>query len=119
MRRRNPRHALSIDVEDWYHDGGGMTATQRDVRVVDNQPDSSVSILIADSGSGIPADILARVTEPYFTTKSRGLGLGLAIAKRIVEAMGGEIGVQSTLGRGSTFYFTVPAVPRATGSLAA
>jgi polysaccharide deacetylase family protein (PEP-CTERM system associated) len=36
MRRRIPRHALSIDVEDWYHDGGGMTAGERDVRVVDN-----------------------------------------------------------------------------------
>lgn len=80
--------------------GGGRL----DVRVVDNLPDSSVSILIADSGSGIPADILARVTEPYFTTKSRGLGLGLAIAKRIVERFAGRIDIRSAEDQGTTVF---------------
>jgi two-component system sensor histidine kinase HydH len=80
--------------------GGGRL----DVRVVDNQPDSTVSILIADSGSGIPADILARVTEPYFTTKSGGLGLGLAIAKRIVEQFAGRIDIRSAKDQGTTVF---------------
>jgi two-component system sensor histidine kinase/response regulator len=65
---------------------------------------------VSDTGVGIAAPWLERVFEPFTQAGSGhgGTGLGLAIAKRIVEAMGGQLGVTSEVGRGSTFFFTMP-----------
>jgi signal transduction histidine kinase len=66
---------------------------------------------VEDTGRGVPADLLHRIFERYFQTNDsdrRGLGLGLFISKSIVEAHGGTIWATSVLGKGSTFYFTVP-----------
>ena len=62
-----------------------------------------LEITVADTGSGIAPDHLEHIFEPLFTTKSKGIGLGLALAKRLAEANGGSIWVESTLGRGSRF----------------
>jgi PAS domain S-box-containing protein len=72
---------------------------------------SEVAISITDTGVGIPRDYLARVFEPFVQVPNApagGSGLGLAISRRIVEAHGGQLTVQSEPGRGSTFTFTVP-----------
>ena len=70
---------------------------------------------IADTGCGIPPESLPHVFEPFWQDVSRagrlGAGLGLAITKGIVEAHGGRIWVESTVGRGSTFFFTIPKAP--------
>ena len=71
-----------------------------------------VAIVVADTGPGIPPERLARVFDPYFTTKGNGLGLGLTIARRIVEAHGGSIEVESGPGRGTRFRVWLPAAPR-------
>lgn len=74
----------------------------------------AVRVSVVDSGPGIPADQLARVFDPFWQSKPtdrRGRGLGLAITKGIVEAHGGRIWLESELGRGTTFSFTVPKVP--------
>jgi signal transduction histidine kinase len=68
---------------------------------------------VTDTGMGIAAEETARPFEPFAqavaTTRSHaGTGPGLAICKRLIEQMGGEIAVESQLGRGSTFRFTVP-----------
>ncbi|MCP3144224.1 ATP-binding protein [Pyxidicoccus sp. QH1ED-7-1] len=63
---------------------------------------------VADQGPGIPAELLHRVFEPFFTTKAQGTGLGLAVVKRILEEHRGEIAVDSTPGRGTTFTFRLP-----------
>ena len=69
---------------------------------------------VSDTGIGIPPDKLTRVFDRFYqvngTTRRRfgGAGLGLAIVKQIVEAHGGKVGVESELGKGSTFYFTLP-----------
>jgi two-component system, NtrC family, sensor kinase len=68
-----------------------------------------VEISVADTGSGIPADRLSAIFEDFVTTKRRGLGLGLAISKRIVEQLGGTISVESEIGRGTTFTMRFPA----------
>ncbi len=65
---------------------------------------------VTDTGSGIPADQLDRIFQPFFTTKpeDRGTGLGLPVAREIVQSYGGNLTVTSTLGTGSTFTFDLP-----------
>ncbi len=74
-----------------------------------------VLLTIADTGQGIPADVLARVFEPMFTTRNFGVGLGLPIARQIVELHGGTIGVESASSRGTTVHIRLPRqTPKAT-----
>jgi signal transduction histidine kinase len=75
--------------------------------------DRRVAILIEDRGSGIAADDLPRIFDPYFTTRRAGTGLGLPIAKNIIEGLGGAITVQSALGRGTTIRFELGDAPAA------
>ena len=67
-----------------------------------------VQIRIYDTGCGIPAERIAAVFEDFVTTKRRGLGLGLAISKKIVEQLGGHISVASEVGKGTTFVLDFP-----------
>ena len=67
-----------------------------------------VSIRIQDTGCGIPADRLPAIFEDFVTTKRRGLGLGLAISRKIVEQLGGTIAVTSEVNRGTTFVLEFP-----------
>lgn len=61
-----------------------------------------------DNGCGIPKENLGKIFEPLFTTKTKGIGLGLAVSKRIIEAHEGRIEVESELGKGSTFKVKLP-----------
>jgi two-component system sensor histidine kinase HydH len=67
-----------------------------------------LTVTVADTGSGIAPEVLPKVFEPYVTTKAKGLGLGLAIARRIVEAHGGSIEAESEPGRRTCFRFALP-----------
>ena len=69
-----------------------------------------IRLEIKDNGNGIPADILERVFDPYFSTKEKGTGLGLAICKRIVEENGGAIKIESQPGLGTKVRLTFPRV---------
>jgi two-component system sensor histidine kinase HydH len=69
---------------------------------------TAVTLTVTDTGSGIPPELLPRVFEPYVTTKTKGLGLGLAIARRIVDAHGGRIEAESGAGQGTRFRVTLP-----------
>jgi PAS domain S-box-containing protein len=70
-----------------------------------------VRIDISDTGHGIPPEVLSRIFDPFFTTKPTGVGtgLGLSISHSIVQKMGGEITVESEVGRGTTFTLRLPA----------
>jgi len=72
-------------------------------------PDYSVQVSVRDSGPGIPAEVLGRIWESYFTTKDRGTGLGLTIVKHTSEMYGGRVRVESEAGKGATFTVTLPA----------
>ena len=73
------------------------------------QPGAQVRVSIRDFGCGIPADILPRIFDPYFTTKQSGSGLGLATAHAIVAKHGGRLSVQSRAGEGTVFVVDLPA----------
>ncbi|OPY43881.1 MAG: sensory histidine kinase AtoS [Methanoregulaceae archaeon PtaU1.Bin222] len=75
-------------------------------------PGDYVVITIRDHGVGIPKENLAKIFDPYFTTKKGGTGLGLASALSIMRKHGGTIAVQSARGEGSTFSLYLPATPR-------
>jgi len=68
----------------------------------------SLIVTVTDTGGGIAPEVLPKLFEPYVTTKAKGLGLGLAIAKRIVEAHGGTIEADSQLGLRTRFRFALP-----------
>ena len=72
--------------------------------------EAEVEIEVRDDGSGIPDDVRPHIFEPFVTTKEsgRGVGLGLAISRGIVERHGGRIAVESQVGRGTTFLVTLP-----------
>ena len=67
-----------------------------------------VAIAVKDNGVGIPPENMAKLFEPLFTTKSKGIGLGLVVSKKLAEANGGRIEVQSQPGKGSTFTLVLP-----------
>lgn len=72
--------------------------------------DLMVSCEVRDNGSGIPPDVLEKIWTPFFTTKpeDKGTGLGLPVAKEIVESYGGQMTVTTVAGQGTTFKFTLP-----------
>ena len=88
-------------------------AMQRDgrIQVTVTTVDGMVQVTVADSGPGIPADIRDRIFVPFFTTKSRGTGLGLPTAKRLVEAHQGEISVECPPDGGTQVLIRLPVEP--------
>jgi len=79
------------------------------VSIATSRNGKTVEVNVTDTGSGIPADKLSSIFEEFVTTKRRGLGLGLAITKRIVEQLDGTIAVESEVGRGTAFTLRFPA----------
>jgi signal transduction histidine kinase len=71
----------------------------------------SVHVDVADTGSGIAPENLSRIMEPLFSTKARGLGLGLALARAILDKNNGSLSVTSTVGQGTTFTVALPCAP--------
>ncbi len=70
--------------------------------------DDSAQLTVVDTGKGIPPEILANIFRPFFTTKGTGTGLGLSLARRMVEGHGGRLEVSSWVGKGSRFTVSLP-----------
>jgi signal transduction histidine kinase len=70
-----------------------------------------VTLRIRDSGQGIAPEHLAKIFDPFFSTKEHGTGLGLALTQQIVVEHGGSIDVESTPGQGTTFTVRLPVAP--------
>ncbi len=68
----------------------------------------NIDIIVSDTGSGIPADQIKKIFDPYYTTKSKGTGLGLAIVQKIIEAHEGYIEVNSAIDEGTSFLISIP-----------
>ena len=87
---------------------GGMLTIR--ASILENQ----IAIHVTDTGIGIAKDDLGRVTEPLYSTKAKGMGLGLAISETILDKNGGALGLESEVGKGTTFTVFLPAVAVAT-----
>ncbi len=92
---------LVRNARDAMPHGGQLTISAQET-------DNAVTIAVADTGQGIKADDLKRITEPLFSTKVRGIGLGLAITRAILEKHGARLHVESQEGKGSTFTVQLP-----------
>ncbi len=107
---------LIINSREAMQDGGIITITVDNfVSANDNAsvpPGDYVRIAVADRGPGIPKEHLDMIYDPYFTTKEKGSGLGLATVYSIVKRHDGHITVESTVGSGSLFSVYLPALPR-------
>jgi signal transduction histidine kinase len=75
---------------------------------IENGRPEQATVRITDNGSGIPEDKIGRIFNPFFTTKEKGTGLGMAISRKIVEAHEGTIEVASEVGRGTEFTIRLP-----------
>jgi PAS domain S-box-containing protein len=109
---------LAINARDAMPNGGVLTIESHNVHVdasyarqhLGLRDGDYVSLVISDTGSGIPADVRDRIYDPFFTTKAlgQGTGLGLAVVRGIIEQTGGRIWMYSEEGRGTTFKIFLP-----------
>ena len=106
MRLEQALTEIISNALDAMPDGGRLEIAAQ------SQPDAGgadgVLLEIADSGPGIPAEILPNLCEPFFTTRPEGTGLGLAIAKRYLEETGGRLEIASAVGHGTTVRIWLP-----------
>ena len=83
-------------------------ATERNVKVrAQTNGAGTVEVSVRDHGTGLTSDELARIFQPFYTTKREGLGMGLPISRSIIEAHGGRLWAENNADRGATFHFTV------------
>jgi len=94
---------LLLNAVEASPEGGTIT-----LRTNTNAEGNGVEIMIADTGRGMETDTLAKIFQPFYTTKPKGSGLGLAISKRLVEQHQGSIEAKSTSGRGTIITITLP-----------
>lgn len=98
---------LLTNAEQAVKDGGSI-----EVRLAPFPDGEGVILSVADDGAGVPADQLEKIWEPFYTTKEKGTGLGLAVCRQIVESHGGTITVESAPGEGARFLVLLPLVVR-------
>lgn len=96
---------LLANAEQALREKGGV------ITILADAPDSRVRIVVSDDGPGIAAENLELVFEPLFTTKARGIGLGLAVSRQLARANHGDLSVVSEPGKGATFTLDLPQHP--------
>jgi len=96
---RSPRKQLRFNVH------------RRRVRCPNGKQESRIMLIIRDTGPGIPAEVLGRVFNPFFTTRRTGTGLGLAIVHRIIDAHGGHINIENVESGGTSVEICLPTKP--------
>jgi signal transduction histidine kinase len=105
---------LLLNATDAIADGGEITVKTRR-----NEKGKSVAIEVHNTGKGIPADVMEKIFQPFFTTKGKGkgTGLGLAVSKRIVEEHGGSVEVANAISGGVTVTIVLPVMAEGNGTM--
>jgi putative PEP-CTERM system histidine kinase len=103
---------LNLVLNAQQADGERRQSADRNICIDTEERDGTVIITVTDQGPGIPPEKLQTLFQPFHTTKSSGLGLGLYQCKRIIEDHGGSIRVQSEVGRGTEVRIELPATTR-------
>jgi signal transduction histidine kinase len=85
-----------------------MPGAARAISIIAKNDDGFAIVSVSDTGSGIPPEKLKTVFEPFFTTKPHGMGMGLSIARTIVEAHHGQLTLENKPGGGAIFYIRLP-----------
>jgi two-component system, LuxR family, sensor kinase FixL len=86
----------------------GAQAEGRRIEIRTARGAEAVRVAVRDEGPGIPPEMLKEIFETFYTTKLKGMGMGLAISRSIVEAHGGQLWAENNPDRGATFWFTLP-----------
>ncbi|MEK7242759.1 MAG: ATP-binding protein, partial [Thermodesulfobacteriota bacterium] len=94
---------LLLNAADAVPEGGTIT-----VRTVHDKQAKTVAVVLRDTGKEIPTELMEKIFQPFFTTKGKGTGLGLAVSKRIVEEHGGTIEAANNVSGGVAFTVTLP-----------
>jgi len=104
---------ITLNASQAMPEGGRITVSAQNIMVDEQSPlpvskGRYVKLTLVDDGIGIPAKYLAKIFDPYFSTKHSGNGLGLTICHSIINKHNGHLGVESTLGKGTTFTIYLP-----------
>ena len=99
---------LFLNAIDAMENGGNLTIATRVESSKDPENKPMVMIVIGDTGCGIEKENIRKIFNPFFTTKSEGVGLGLSISSRLIEENGGRIEVESEFGKGARFFVLLP-----------
>ncbi|MDD5365831.1 MAG: PAS domain S-box protein [Gallionellaceae bacterium] len=113
--RVDPQQVQQV-LRNLISNGIDAMATGGTLTIAAAEADGAVSISVRDTGSGIAPEQMTRLFQPLYTTKARGIGLGLVVVKNLTEANGGRIEVQSEPGRGTVFTVTLPCAGPAEGA---
>ena len=105
---------LIINADQAMPEGGLIGVRGENVTVTEGyplplKPGRYVRVTVEDQGCGIPPENLSKIFDPFFTTKKNGMGFGLATSYSIIQSHGGYLTVDSTVGKGTRFYFFLPA----------
>jgi signal transduction histidine kinase len=80
-----------------------------EIRAIENRQSGTVAVSVRDTGIGMTAEQMGKLFQPLFTTKARGIGLGLVVVKNLTKNNGGTVKVESEAGKGTLFSVTLPA----------
>jgi two-component system sensor histidine kinase RegB len=105
-----PQEAVAQAIRNLIHNGLDASGDGGRVRVESKLLRDSVRISVADLGHGMSHEVLQRASEPFFTTKEpgRGIGLGLFLTRNVISQLGGQLEFRSALGRGTEAIVTLP-----------
>ncbi len=105
-----PQEAVAQAVRNLIHNGLDASPKEGRVRLESNIHSGTLQLSVIDSGQGMTLDVFNRASDPFFTTKEpgRGIGLGLFLARNVISRLGGDLDFQSTPGFGTVATATIP-----------